>query len=90
MNRVYHKARGYVPPDAVYVGRPTKFGNPFYLHCESQRDEVCDKYEHWIAEPEQAQLRARIKSELKNKNLVCWCAPARCHADTLLRIASEE
>lgn len=29
-------------------------------------------------------------SELKGKNLICWCAPLECHADILLRLANEE
>ena len=83
--QVFNK-RNAVPAGAVYVGRPTKFGNPFFMANESKRDEVCDKFETFIlASPE---LIAAVKAELRGKNLVCWCSPARCHADTLLRIAN--
>ena len=85
MCKVYSK-RGFVPRDAVYVGRPTKFGNPFEIGRDGTRDDVCDKYEQYIlARPE---LQAAAQRELAGKDLVCWCAPLRCHADTLMRIAN--
>ena len=28
--------------------------------------------------------------ELKGKDLVCYCKPARCHGDYLLKIANED
>ena len=83
--QVFNK-RNAVPAGTVYVGRPSKFGNPFFMKDESKRNEVCDKFEDYVlSNPE---LIASIKAELRGKNLVCWCSPARCHADTLLRIAN--
>ena len=83
--QVFNK-RNAVPASAVYVGRPSKFGNPFFMANESKRDEVCDKFEAYVlSNPE---LIAAVKAELHGKNLVCWCSPARCHADTLLQIAN--
>ena len=78
----------FMPPNAVYVGRPTIFGNPFEIGRDGNRDEVCDKFEAWIAG--RPRLIEAAKRQLKNKDLVCWCAPARCHAQTLMRIANEE
>jgi hypothetical protein len=28
--------------------------------------------------------------ELKGKDLICWCAPERCHADVLLELAARD
>jgi hypothetical protein len=85
MPKVYNK-RNAVPANAVYVGRPSKFGNPFFMANESKRDEVCDKFEAWIlSKPELVQA---CKQELRGRDLVCWCSPARCHADVLLAIAN--
>lgn len=86
-NSVLNKRVHGVPKGAVYVGRPSKFGNPFVLRNESERDEVCDKYEAWLLA--QPGLVEAAKRELRGKDLVCWCAPHRCHAHTLLRIANE-
>ncbi|MGD2065581.1 MAG: DUF4326 domain-containing protein [Candidatus Bathyarchaeota archaeon] len=80
----YHKTAG---PDAVYIGRGSPYGNPFVIGKHGNRDEVCDRYEAMLRE--NPQLVARVKAELKGKDLVCFCAPKRCHGDTLLRIANE-
>lgn len=73
--------------DGVYVGRPSKFGNPFPMANEGQRAAVCKQFEEWVMT--QPQLLLDIKKELKSKDLICYCAPKSCHADTLLRIANE-
>lgn len=86
--KVWNKQDVNYPKNAIYVGRPTKWGNPFWMRSENERDTVCEKYEAWIkTKPE---LIAAAKNELKGKDLVCFCAPRRCHADTLLRIANSD
>jgi hypothetical protein len=82
--KVLNKRKAGEPDDAVYVGRPTKWGNPFY---RDVRWDAIAKYEEWIRS--QPWLMAAAKRELRGKNLVCWCAPKPCHADVLLRIANE-
>lgn len=85
--KVWKKGDKGVPKDAVYVGRPSEFGNPFVMKTEKDRDSVCDKFEEYIAnKPELIEL---AKTKLKGKHLVCYCSPKRCHADTLLRLANE-
>ncbi len=84
--RVHNKRDGY-PPGAVYVGRPTKWGNPFRLFDEVHRPAVLEMYEEWLQT--QPELRAAMKSELRGKDLVCWCTPKACHADVIFRIANE-
>jgi hypothetical protein len=71
--------------DRVYVGRPSKWGNPFVIGRDGSRDEVIAKYRAWIVQ--QPALLAALH-ELRGKNLVCWCAPERCHADVLLELAN--
>ena len=72
----------------VYVGRPSRFGNPFRIGVDGTREQVIAKYEIWLlSHPE---LVIAAKAELKGKVLGCWCAPERCHADVLLRIANED
>jgi hypothetical protein len=58
--------------DRVYVGRPSKWGNPFVIGRDGTRDEVIAKYRAWIVR--QPALMAAL-GELKRKDLVCWCAP---------------
>lgn len=72
----------------VYVGRPSKWGNPFKAGRDGTREEVIAKYEQWLRD--QPHLVAVAKRELRGKVLGCWCAPLACHADVLVRIANEE
>lgn len=77
-----------LPFGSVYVGRPTKFGNPFQINAESERDDIVEKYIQYMKE--NPLLCEDAKRELKGKDLVCWCSPKRCHADILIKIANEE
>lgn len=75
------------PPDAVYVGRPSKWGNPFALTQEELRPQVIQDYERWLLQ--QPDLVAAARVELRGRNLVCWCHPKPCHGSILLRVANE-
>ena len=73
--------------DGIYIGRPTKFGNPFVIGKDGTREEVVAKFEQYILS--NPALVAAAKRELRGKNLVCWCAPLACHGDILLKIANQ-
>lgn len=72
----------------VYIGRPSKFGNPFVIGRHGDRAAVIERYEQWLRS--QPALIEAAKRELRGKSLVCWCAPLACHGDVLMRIANEE
>jgi hypothetical protein len=92
-----HGRGGAVPPGAVYIGDrmrrwacglpKSKWANPFKIIRDGTRDEVIEKFERWLGEPEQANLMAALP-ELRGKDLACWCAPKACHGDVLLRLAN--
>lgn len=67
----------------VYVGRPSKWGNPFVIGKDGNRDQVIDEYKQWILR--QPHLM-RALPELKNKVLGCHCAPRACHGDVLRKL----
>lgn len=67
----------------VYIGRPSKWGNPFVIGKDGTRDDVVRKYEEWIKG--QPELMIAL-TELKGKTLGCWCSPAACHGDVLIRL----
>ena len=70
----------------VYVGRPSKWGNPFVIGKDGTREEVVAKYRvHLLRSP--ALLGAL--NELREKDIVCWCAPCACHGDVLLELANK-
>lgn len=68
----------------VYIGRPSKWGNPFEIGRDGTREEVIARYHEWILE--QPQLMAALP-ELRGKVLGCWCHPNACHGDVLARLA---
>lgn len=72
--------------DAVYIGRPSEFGNPFPISKTASRLDVLERYGRWVHQ--QPDLLNKIRSELRDKDLVCFCAPLPCHGDVLLRIAN--
>ena len=72
-------------PFDVYIGRPSKLGNPFVIGRDGNREQVIEKYRAYVlATPA---LLAAVKPELKGKVLGCWCAPQSCHGDVLAELA---
>ena len=83
MTRVVHCKK---EPCDVYIGRPSKWGNPFIIGKDGDRLDVIRKYADWIMK--QPYLLSCLP-ELKGKVLGCWCAPGRCHGDVLAKLADE-
>ena len=82
MSRVVHCKR---EAHDVYIGRPTKWGNPYTIGTHGTREEVIALYEVWIRK---SSLMADLP-ELEGKVLGCWCAPRACHGDVLLKLIKE-
>lgn len=86
MPKVLNKYKDGVPTNAIYIGRPSKWGNPFVIGKDGTREEVITKYRAWLlAQPEKVE---EAKRELAGKDLVCFCAPKGCHGDVLLEVAN--
>lgn len=75
-------------PDCVYIGRPSKWGNPFAIGKDGTREEVVEKYRTYLLSRQE--LVEQAKKELVGKNLVCFCAPKLCHGDILIEVANPE
>ena len=74
-----------MPANAIYVGRPTRWGNPF---ADQGNAELVRQFRDNCLTPEVVRSG---RSELKGKDLACWCPLDQpCHADVLLKIANEE
>lgn len=97
MPQVFNKHFDLIPPDAIYVGRPSKWGNPWsHLNgtkAQFKTDTVFQaigQYELYIKS--HPHLMSALW-ELKGKDLVCWCSsptkPRPCHAHVLVRLANE-
>lgn len=87
---VVHKRDQY----DVYIGRGSKWGNPYShkLGTRAQwvvgsKGEAIAKYKEWIkTRPE---LMAAL-GELAGKRLGCFCAPNACHGDALVELLEEQ
>lgn len=89
MAKVLNRKTSGVPDGAVYVGRPSKWGNIFRIGPNGTRAGVIQLYRNWLWHSHNEAFRQKAKRELRGKDLVCWCAPEPCHADALLEAAND-
>lgn len=75
--RVLNKHKDRIPPDAVFCGRGSPYGNPYVIGKHGNRDQCCDKFEEKV-------LPKLDVKELRGKDLICFCKPKRCHCDPIL------
>jgi hypothetical protein len=70
----------------IYIGRPSKWGNPYELGRDGNRKTVLEKYRLYL-------LRSpgllKDLTELKDKVLGCFCRPFSCHGDVLISLLEE-
>jgi len=64
----------------IYIGRPSKWGNPFEIGKDGTREEVIKKYYKYLYS---SGLINEIE-ELRDKILGCWCYPLSCHGDIII------
>lgn len=99
----YAVRRPVIPPGAVYVGRAvaryglrhSRWYNPFVVGRDGTQAECIAAHREWLmrgasfpSKPEPPPLEDLF--ELTGRDLYCWCAPDRCHADLLLRLHISE
>lgn len=72
-------------PHDVYIGRPSKWGNPFRIGRDGTRAEVIAKYRAYLLG---SPVLMAALPELRGKVLGCWCAPQACHGDVLAELAN--
>ena len=85
---VLNKHKHSIPDGAVYIGRGSMWGNPFVMGKHGDRDAVCEKHKVFLKQQiRNGEVSLEQLAALKDKHLVCFCAPLRCHGDTLLLAA---
>lgn len=89
-----------MPKNTVYVGRGTKWGNPFvithatpsewwvmdrkYPTANAAQKAAVTRYRHYLPH-----IPALVPNQLRGKDLACWCPLDQpCHADVLLELAN--
>ena len=86
-------------PYDVVVDRTSVLGNPFYMKNENERDTVCESYDKrlkiivgsWIEDKElknramftEIYRLVQIYKDHGKLRLFCWCAPKRCHVESI-------
>lgn len=98
------RRRGWrMPPGAVYVGRPTQWGNEYELpgrlrgYINDAGDVVIlpntrDNVVAWFraSAVERHETNPNWLAPLRGKDLACWCRlDELCHADVLLKLANK-
>ena len=81
---VHNKKKRY----DVYIGRPTKWRNPFIIGRDGNREQVLARYREWLLS--QPDLVEQAKTQLKGKVLGCWCDPLACHGHILAEIVNSQ
>lgn len=84
----------YKPTDLVYIGRPSKWGNPYThelgtlaLFRVANRDIAISRYKEYVTSGDGKHLLKDLH-ELKGKVLVCYCKPNTCHGDVLIELVN--
>jgi hypothetical protein len=79
-----------MPAGAVYVGRPTKWGNPFLKIVGVSAESAVRRYRELMLDTTEGPNAVEtIRKRLRGKDLACWCKLDQpCHADVLLEIAN--
>lgn len=82
------RAKGWrSPPGAVYVGRPSRYGNPFHVDRDLSAERAVRLFRDLVL-AEWTRFEPLL-AELRGKDLLCWCSlDAPCHADVLLELAN--
>lgn len=90
MTKLVHRSE----PHDVYIGRPSPWGNPFShketslaIYKTKDKKESLAKYREWL--PTQPQLIERMKRELKDKTLGCWCRGG-CHGHIIIEFIDDK
>lgn len=75
------------PTGAIYVGRGTRYGNPFRIGVDGSREECIARYRAFLMSSPLT-LRS-FRHQLKGKILSCFCPLNEdCHADVLLDLVN--
>lgn len=68
----------------VYIGRGSKWGNPFVIGKDGNREQVIERFrEHLWQQIKSGDVTINELKELNGKRLGCFCKPLPCHGDVI-------
>jgi hypothetical protein len=68
----------------TYIGRGSKWGNPYVIGIDGDRDEVIQKFKYDF-DGGFLKFSKEEVHDLKGKSLGCHCHPAACHGDVIAK-----
>jgi hypothetical protein len=79
--------------DYTYIGRggrglAGKWGNPFRLYKEEDRDYKLKEYRYWLHH-QPTEYLAEMVHDLDGQILVCFCKPKACHGDIIVEFIED-
>ena len=84
--------RPVLPVGGLYIGRGSKWGNPFVIGRDGTREDVVGLHLMWLRgqiEAPEGQIPPtfrEIRAALSQQPLLCFCAPKLCHGDNYVGI----
>ena len=84
--------KNYENSDYIYIGRPSKYGNPYSsketniaVNVESKEESLCRYEEHIDENPKLIDDIIKEMNTGKISKLGCWCSPKKCHGDIIAK-----
>lgn len=84
--------RGRFAGGSVYIGRPSRLGNPYRVEETGSREEAVRLYRAWFQErtkdPRFLETLEALYERLKREGVLtlsCYCAPLPCHGEVIAR-----
>lgn len=82
------RSKGYRMPPGVYVGRPSKWQNPYSIK-DYGRVGALKRFKVYLLQ--KLHDDPTFLEPLRGQDLICWCSPDEdCHGDLLLHYANQE
>lgn len=87
---IFNRHHGDAPPNAVYIGRGSDWGNPYVIGPDGTREDVIRKYEVIVKGAYGLMTTSNKErlSSLHGKPLECFCYPRPCHGEVLHKYAA--
>ena len=68
----------------IIIDRRSKYGNPFILGKDGNRETVIKLYRTWLWKAIQDnRITTQELAAMSGKTLGCWCKPKACHGDII-------
>lgn len=72
-------------PCQVFIGRPSKFGNPFKIGRDGNREQVIKKFKKYFCQrlKNDPAFKKSVQNLIDVETIGCYCAPEPCHGDII-------